>query len=182
MSMDPTFALTLRSSLALLFGAASLHKLRHAVQFRHTLARYLQGFAADGHGFEKSLFVIIVGLELAVVFACALPTAHRVAAFVSGGMLFLYATAMAVNLLRGNSLLDCGCTWTSTRQSVRPALVIRNALLALFALVLALPMSNRECTAADIVSIVFATLTATLLYDAGNRLLTWEPAGRRQTS
>lgn len=178
MFLDPTISLALRAAIALLFAAAVSHKLWNAAQFKSTLMHYLQGFGADARGIETPLFMIIVALEFVIAAACMLPSTQAVAGLLAGGTLLLYALAMAVNLLRGNALLDCGCTWGSARQSVRPALIVRNGLLSLMAFALALPVGNRELAAVDVVSVTAATLTAMLLYGAGNRLLTVDFAKR----
>ena len=176
MFLDPTIALTLRAAIALLFAAAVTHKLWDAAHFRSTLAHYMQGFGTDAHGVETPLFMIIVALEFVVAGACMLPSTQAVAGLLAGGTLLLYALAMAVNLLRGNALLDCGCTWGSERQRARPALIVRNGLLSMMAFALAVPVGNRELAAVDIVSVIVATLTTILLYRAGNRLLTVDTA------
>ncbi len=180
MVLDPTITLTLRMAFALLFSAALTHKLSNAAQFRRTLAGYLRGFGINWSGIEWLLLASLVVLEIALIAACALPTTQTAAALLTGGTLLLYAFAMTVNLIRGNDLLDCGCTWGSRRQSVRPALIIRNVLLAAAAFTLALPVANRDLAAADVVSIILATLTAILLYGAANRLLTFEDSPAEQ--
>jgi hypothetical protein len=172
MVLDPTIALTLRAALALLFAAAAIHKLSSIAQFRQTLASYLRGFAIKGNGAEKPLLAALIVLEFLVVAACASPSTQTAAGLLAGGTLLLYAFAMTVNLMQGNVLLDCGCTWGSARQRVRPALIIRNALLSMTAFTLAAPVGNRDLAAVDVISIVVATLTATLLYGAANRLFT----------
>jgi hypothetical protein len=172
MHLDPTITLTLRAAFALLFAAALAHKLLNAAQFRQTLVSYLRGLGIDAHGKEKPFLATLIVLEIGVVAACALPAPQATAGLFAGGMLLLYAFAMAVNLIRGDVLLDCGCTWGSTRQSLRPALVIRNALLAVIAFALTAPVESRDLAVIDTVSILVATLTVILLYGAANRLLT----------
>lgn len=172
MLLDPTIALTLRAAFALIFAAASTHKLLNAAQFRQTLVSYLRGFGIEAHGKVNPFLATLIVLEIGVVAACALPAAQAAAGLLAGGMLLLYASAMAVNLIRGNVLLDCGCTWGATRQGVRPALVIRNALLSVIAFALTAPVGSRDLAAIDTASILVATLTVILLYGAANRLLT----------
>jgi hypothetical protein len=154
-----------------MFAGALTHKLSDAAQFRQTLVSYLRGFGIDAHGAEKPLRAMLIVLEIGVVAACALPAAQSAAGLLAGGLLLLYAFAMTVNLIRGNVLLDCGCTWGPSRQSVRPALIIRNALLSVIAFALTAPVGSRDLAAIDKASILIATLTSVLLYGAANRLL-----------
>jgi hypothetical protein len=182
MLLDPTITLTLRGAFALMFAAASTHKLLNVAQFRQTLLSYLRGFGIDAHGREKPLLATLIVLEIGVVAACALPAAQAAAGLFAGGMLLLYAFAMTVNLIRGNILLDCGCTWRSTRQRVRPALIIRNVLLSVIAFALMAPVASRDLAAIDTASILGATLTVILLYSAANRLLALTVHKRSNTS
>ena len=171
MFLDPVILFTLRIAVMLLFAAAVAHKLWSAADFERTLAGYLQGFRASGRGFEKPILVIVVALEFLVIGLCLLPSTYVAAGFLASGILLVYAFAMAVNLVQKNALLDCGCTWGKSRQMLRPALVVRNIMLAVLALAIALPVNNRELTVVDILSVVVATLTAIVLYTAGNQIL-----------
>ena len=85
--------------------------------------------------------------------------------------MLLYALAMAMNLLRKNELPDCGCNWGKQPQPVGPALVVRNGLLALIAIVVAVPVTQRELSIMDVASIIFATIAVVFLYAAVNNAL-----------
>jgi uncharacterized membrane protein YphA (DoxX/SURF4 family) len=69
-------------------------------------------------------------LGLALLSALAMPWA-QVAAIV---LLVLFAAAMAINIRRGRSFIDCGCGQSFLKQSLRWSLVARNGALALLLL------------------------------------------------
>lgn len=171
MSLDPNIALTLRAAIALLFAAALAHKLRHAGEFERTLGRYLQGIGLAGLPLGKPLLVAVIVLEAFVVVACLTPSMGAIGGIAASSTLLLYAAAMGLNLLRGNTRMDCGCGWGPSRATIRPALVLRNVLLAIVALAIVLPGTDRALSVLDIASVVIATLTVALLYAAGERLL-----------
>jgi hypothetical protein len=54
---------------------------------------------------------------------------------------------------------------------LHPALLVRNVMLALAALAITLPVNDRELFTLDVISVVFATVTAAVLYTAGNKIL-----------
>lgn len=171
MALDATIALTLRAAFALLFAVAVAHKLRHAAEFERTIGGYLRGVGLATSAAGKPLLVVVIALEAFVVVACLTPSMAVVGGLAAGGTLLLYAVAIGVNLLRGNTRIDCGCGWGPSRTTIRPALVVRNVLLAILALAFALPTDVREFAVIDVISVGFATLTFALLYAAGNQLL-----------
>jgi hypothetical protein len=176
MSLDPLFAVTLRLSVGSLFAYAVAHKLAHFRVFLMTLSKYLQGTSLD-KGLAVALAgALVVTIELAVVAACAVPFAHTAAGGLAVAALRGYGAAMANNLLRGNLLPDCGCSWGAHRQPVSRGLMLRNLCLAALALLLALPVNGRPLTALDLVSIIAAWAGATILYSGINLLLAIAPS------
>lgn len=125
--MPPVLILATRIAGALLFGSAVAGKLRHRTAFVGIVDRYrlvpeaLTEFAAWTVIVLESLVVLslVTGIALAV-----------------GGMLAIilllgFAAAMAINIARGETEIDCGCFQTALRQRLSSALVVRNLLLAL---------------------------------------------------
>lgn len=58
--------------------------------------------------------------------------------FIAAALFLVFAGAMAINVRRGRTQIDCGCGHSGLRQPIGPALVARNLVLAAFALVHAL--------------------------------------------
>jgi hypothetical protein len=169
--LDPVVPLVLRGALALLFGAAALHKLRDPAGFRDAFAAYR-----------------LVPGPLVVPFARALPLAEACVAsalLVPGGaragglggalLLVLYAGAIAVNLGRGRRDLDCGCLGPASRRPIGGALLVRNGVLAAASLACVLPSSARPLVWLDAVTVVLAVAAAAVLYVALERLLASAP-------
>jgi hypothetical protein len=105
---------------------------------------------------------IAAGLEGLAVAACGVPISGAVPAALTGGMLLLYALAMGLNLLRGNVLLDCGCSFGAERHPVSPKLVFRNIALVLVAALMALPVIPRAMGLLDYLS-AFASVAVAIL-------------------
>ena len=117
--------------LAYLFGTAAAHKLTAGARFHAQLAAYellpawLVAPAAAG----------LVGVEAALCVALFFPPAWPMAAPVAAGLLALYLAAMAINLARGRTFIDCGCG--DKPQPLSVYLLVRNSALVAAALVLA---------------------------------------------
>jgi hypothetical protein len=179
MEVDIAIASTVRAATALLFAAGLTHKLWSLGDFQRTLGQYLRGFGVDQPRLLPGVAALIVALEASVLAVCLWPGLGVHAGILASATLLAYSGAMAVNIVRGNLLLDCGCTWGIVRQPVSAALVVRNVLLAVIVLTMALPTSDRPLITIDIVAIVLATLTVALLYGAVNHMLGLAGPARR---
>lgn len=171
MTVDPTLRLTLHAALSLLLASAAWHKLRDVEAFRVAVAEYrllptiwVVPFAAA-----------LVAAEVGMAFALWLPGVSSAAALGCAALLALYATAMAVTLRRGRRDVDCGCSGPAHRQSVRPALVVRNAILVAGALLGALPSSGRPLAWMDTLTVAMATAVLACLYGAIDGILAQGP-------
>ncbi len=163
MTLDPVVTVAGCGAVAWLFAAAALHKLRDWRGFRLALA----GYRLVPGPLESVAAGLLVVVELAV--SGALLLAVPPAALAAAGMLTLYALAMAVNLLRGRRLADCGCG--GVPQPMSWALVARNLVLAVAALTLLLPVAARPLGWLDGFTAVAAIAAAASLYAAINALL-----------
>lgn len=170
MQLDPMLELSLRSAFLALFAGALIHKLARLAEFNATVASYVRGSALDRSGVVLVLTIAVIVSETLVVVACIAPVSGVVRSMLIAGLLLIYAGAMAVNLLRGNSRLDCGCSWGNARQPVGYELVGRNVVLALVALLLMIPLGARAMNFIDVIGVLAGTLTAALIYAAVNRL------------
>jgi hypothetical protein len=176
--IDPTLQLTARLALALLFGAAAAHKLRHVASFRAAL---------DGYALLPAQWIVPAGAavivaELGIAAGLCLPPLSVAAALGAAALLSVYGAAIAINLRRGRRDIDCGCTGPARRQTIHPVLVARNALLAGIALLAALPSSGRQQSWVDVVAVVATVVSLALLYNAAEGLLANAgPSARRAT-
>ena len=123
-------------ALAVLFLVAARHKLSDRLRFEAQLAEY---DLLPPALVPQAVFAL-VALELFTAVTLLWRGSWPLAAGLSAGLLFLYAGAIAINLLRGRSHIDCGCG--STPVLLSPWLVLRNLLLGGGALMLLAPVTT----------------------------------------
>jgi hypothetical protein len=176
LEIDPAVHLVLRAALALLFIWAAAHKLRGVTAFRAALADY----ALLPRRWLGPAAALLIAAELSVAAGLWLRGADIAAAAVGAGLLAIYAGAIAVNLQRGRRDIDCGCMGVAGRQPLSSALVGRNLVLAVVALLCTLPTAPRELTWVDGLTIVAGVVTLALLYAAVDGLLAQAPQRARR--
>ena len=167
--LDPVLLATLRAALALLLGAAALHKLRDRAGFTAVLAEYR---VLPARLLHSAVWLVPV-LEAGLAFALLLPGPFGPSA--AALLLALYGGAIALNLARGRRELDCGCLGPSLRQPISGALVARNAGLVAAALVCLLPAAPRALVWLDAATIVAATACLALFWHGAHRVLALRP-------
>ena len=118
--------MTAMGTLALVFALSVSHKLRDYARFRASLGAY-QLFPEQLLGLFAPLVIL---LELAAIVAILLPTGPGVS--IAFALLLIYTLALTVNLLRGNTSIDCGCGDAPT--PISGWLLLRNGGLLLLAL------------------------------------------------
>ena len=91
--------------MALLMLRAGLHKVRDLARFEGVLTDY---DLANGP-VVKVLRLAVPTLEIAAAATLCLATTQAIGAALAGGLLLVYAAAMAAALARGRSEIDCGC-------------------------------------------------------------------------
>src|SRR5262245_9053555 len=167
--IDPVVVTTLRAALALLLGAAALHKLRDRASFAAVLAEYRVLPAPLLHSGVWGVPALEGGIALALL----LPGPSGPAA---AALLFaVYGAAIALNLARGRRELECGCLGPSLRQPISGALVARNAALVSAALVCLLPAAPRALVWLDAATITAATACLALFWHGAHRVLALRP-------
>ena len=171
LAIDPALQLTLRAALSLLFVWAASHKLADRAGFRSTLAEYELLRAR----WLEAVAVLLMSAEVGVATALWFPTVAAIGALAAGGLLVLYAGAIAINLRRGRRHIDCGCTGAAGRQPLSGWLVARNGLLVCTALAAALPAGGRALTWVDDLTVVAGVAALALLYAAADGLLAAAP-------
>lgn len=157
--IDPLPHAIAAAALALLWGHAGAMKLRDGARFEGALAAYrLLPPAA-----VVPIALALPWVELLIAAALVVGASRAWAAPLSAAGLLLYATAIAINLVRGREAIDCGCG--GTPQRLHPWRVGRNLLLALVSIGLLLPVADRPLGVLDAATAVMA-LGATIGLDA----------------
>jgi hypothetical protein len=121
----PEFVIAVRTLTALVFLSAGIAKMRNWTAFEGVIANYrlLPAFAVRPVTYLLPPFEILTGVALLT----SVPQADWSAA----GLLSVFAAAMAINLARGRSQIDCGCFNSALKQHLRWSLVARNGCMVL---------------------------------------------------
>jgi hypothetical protein len=162
MRIDPAISWTLALSVTLLFGAAALHKLWDWARFRDVVHNY----QLVPQALVPVVAALAIMFELGAAFLMVGVSTRPMGGTVAAGLLVAYAMAMAINLARGRTNLDCGCLGVGKRQAIRWWMVGRNLVIAALALLGSEAMSARELTGLDVFTILCATVSLALLYTA----------------
>lgn len=164
LSLDPAIADLVAVALSLLFAKAAVDKFMDLARFRQLLEAYdllpaklAEYGAVVVPAIESAL---AVGLLLGCFGVGSRPLAGLLAACVLGA----YGVAIALNLLRGRKDLDCGCAPAGERRPIAAWMPARNAVLALSALTLTLPIGTRDLGFADMPLLLGGVITCALLY------------------
>ena len=111
--------------VGLIFAAAGIGKLRHAA--------LMDGVVANYRLLPPALVVPVARIlpyaELAIA-AGLLSGIRPWPQWVAAALLALFGAAMAVNIRRGRTHIDCGCGLSALRQPLDRRLVARNLVLA----------------------------------------------------
>ena len=176
--VDPAFASLAVLLLAVVFGAAALAKLRDLDMFQGVVEQYRLLPVVLVPPFARMLPLV----ELVAALGLLLPATRAPAAVTLIGLLLLFAAAMAINLARGRSDIDCGCFLAVRKQRISWPLVMRNLVLAGFGVMLLGEGTGRPLAALDWVTIGAAAASLLLLYEAIGRLFGLAPRPVRGVS
>jgi len=115
-----------RVCLGLVFVAAALQKMR----YWKVLAGVIGNYRLLPEGLIKPATWLLPPVELILGLGLLAGASPAISAFAAILLLTLFSAGMAINIQRGRSHIDCGCHQSFLRQTLRPALVVRNFLLA----------------------------------------------------
>ncbi|MFO1468181.1 MAG: MauE/DoxX family redox-associated membrane protein [Steroidobacteraceae bacterium] len=166
LSLDPAVADVIAAALALLLGRAAFDKFSDGARFRGILESYgvlPASLAAPAAAGVPLIEGVVAG---ALLLGCFEDSARKAAGLAAAVLLLVYGTAIAVNLLRGRTTLDCGCTPAGERRPIGAWMVARNALLAALALLTTLPGDARELGPIDAPLLIGGLIACVALYSA----------------
>lgn len=147
--IDPLITIVIATSLAILFLLAARHKLAEPQRFEAQLAAYRLLPDSMLSPIARTLPFVELAVATGMLFTATRPMAGLVAAT----LLTVYALAMAINIKRGRSKIDCGCG--DTPQPLSALLLLRNTILACGALLMLAPAMSRSL---GVVDMLFAAL------------------------
>ncbi|MBI2993052.1 MAG: methylamine utilization protein MauE [Gammaproteobacteria bacterium] len=163
--MDPVIANASSLLLAGVFAGAALHKWWHAAEFRGVLADY-RVIPAEWVNASSRLLPV---LEFGAALGLAVPGTAFHAAVLAVVLLLVYSMAITVNLLHGRRELDCGCG--GPPQPLSAALLLRNAVLVVFACAVGADRIERPLGILDWGITLLAAAAGVLFYLIINQLL-----------
>ena len=166
-ALDPIASSVLRLGLSGLLLWSAWHKLRAASTFRAAVA----GYGLVPEPLVTLTAVVIMAAELTLGFGLVIARTGSMAAVGGAVLLSTYTAAIAVNLARGRTRIDCGCGGPAGALPLSPALVVRNLVLVGLSLCAALPIAERELGLADLSVVAAATVAFAFLYAAAETAL-----------
>lgn len=170
-ALDPTLPHMCAALLAMVFLAGAWQKLQDmaglamAIENYRLLPASLAAAAAWG----------LVAMEVAAG-VLLLPLATRqIGVAMAMAVLLVVTAAVAINLLRGRSAIDCGCGGPEGSQHLSWGLVLRNGLLGLGATVAAAAPTERQLVWLDGLTVLAGALALYGIYVAANQLMANHP-------
>lgn len=158
MMIDPLVTIVIATSLALLFLLAARHKISAHRRFEAQLAAY----RILPEPMVSPVARVLPWIEIAVAISLLFAITRPLGAVVAAALLSLYAMAMAINLSRGRSQIDCGCG--DTPQALSGLLLLRNVVLTSGALFLLAPVATRPLGSLDMLFAVLFVAACSLSY------------------
>jgi Methylamine utilisation protein MauE len=169
------FITAVRIAAALIFFTAAVAKMRNWRTFEGVVANYRLLPNALSRGVAWVLPPAEFLLAIALLFGA--PGSELAAS----ALLSVFGIAMAINLLRGRTHIDCGCFDATLKQPLRWSLVLRNAVLVL--LLIAAARSRETAGAFDFATLLLGVLGGAAFFIVVQcaNVLTALPAKRRTT-
>lgn len=167
---DPVVTRSLGAMLSVLLLIGSWQKLRDMVVFAAAVDNYrlLPDAMVTPVAWLVALTEAVAGLLL------LLNDTASAGAWFSLALLAVVTSAVAINLLRGNTAIDCGCGGLSS-QPLAWSLVARNVVLMGIALLASQEGASRPLVWADYLTTVGVVLGLLGLYTIANQLMTNTP-------
>jgi len=172
--VDPMLGWTAAGAGAAIFAASGALKFYDLEAFRGAVTNYrlIPEWLATPFAWATPV------LECAAALGLLLGPLRAAAALVLIVLLGVFTGAIAINLVRGRTDIDCGCFGPALRQRLSWRLLLRNgALLALLAIAL-MPAGPRPMDFLDVASATMAAATVVVLYTAANYLIANAPGLR----
>lgn len=171
---DPVCLTAISLGLALLLGAAGWHKLRDRLGFTVVL----QSYGLLPQGLIRPVTLLLPWMEIVAAVGLLLAFQQPVVVLLVATLLLSYAAVMALSLLQGQRIADCGCHAGAQRQAVSWPLVWRNLVLILLVLNLLQSPSNRMLGFYDWLVIGCVLLCGSAFYLLANTLIANQNSAR----
>jgi hypothetical protein len=158
--MDPLFALTIALLLAALFAGSAVHKLIAWNEWQGVA----QNYRLIPPGIGPFMAGLIPCAELLASALLVMPRERPLGGTIAAGLLWLYGSAMAINVLRGRTNIDCGCFGSRLAHGISAWMVVRNAVMGTVALTLCMSVTRRPLSVPEELLAVVLVITIGFLY------------------
>lgn len=160
MSLNGLLQQSLALMIALIYGTAAVSKVMAWQELPGVVGNFRILPAALVPAFSVALPII----EALIAAALLIDATRHIAACAAALLFMIFAAALAVNLRRGRLQIDCGCFRSDLKQPISLALVLRNLLLAVCALLVAAPGTAVPLSALEWTLAAGAALSLFLCY------------------
>ena len=167
MNLDPLIYLSLAYFLSALLLIAASHKLVDLGRFAQALSDYRLLSSLP----LRVAVVVLPLVELCCALALLLPLTQPLGGLICALIFSLYFCAIAINVARGHTSVDCGCSLFSKEAPLSAWHLLRNALLIVIASLLLLDSPARSLGVLDVLQILAAVSSLLLLYFSAETLL-----------
>ena len=117
-------------------------------------------------------------IECAAALGLLLSPIRASGALVLIALLAVFTGAIAINLARGRTDIDCGCFGPALRQRLSAWLLLRNGVLFVLLAFALMPAGARPMDFLDFATVAMAAATVVVLYAAANYLIANAPGLR----
>ena len=112
--------------IAGVLGVSGWHKFTQPAYYQGVMAAYM----AREHSVSVALPRLLGIFELLIALCLLLPYTSWYAGVGGGVLIFTYAALIAIQVVKGNLEMDCGCTGPAAAHTrISPWLLLRNGLL-----------------------------------------------------
>lgn len=118
--------------VAMVFAVAAVTKLSAWSE----LPGVIQNFRVLPRALALPAALVLPPLEMAAAVGILTPGTRAPAALTAALLFTVFGAALAINLHRGRRHIDCGCFRSALKQPLSAAVVVRNLVLAISALLL----------------------------------------------
>lgn len=164
--LEPVYSWMFALGCALLLARAAVHKFEQ----RHELVAIVANYRIVPAGLAAVAAVVLVLCEISAVLLLVYPPTRSLGAIMAAALFITYAAAIALNLKRGRTHIDCGCVGPSQRRAIGAWMVWRNGVLAVAAGLAAVPTAARALSMFDLLTICGGVAALALVYAAFDQL------------
>tara|TARA_B100001250_G_C19378708_1_gene605254 strand:- start:73 stop:600 length:528 start_codon:yes stop_codon:yes gene_type:complete len=169
--MDILFAKMVAFGVSLIFLIGFIQKIKDLELFRSSVEAYdlipisLVKYAAYTIILTEGTTAILLMLDRTLVIGCIL----------AASLLSIVTLAIAINLLRGNTDIGCGCGGIEDEQLISWSLALRNVILIVIISPIFFQESWRNLTVLDNFTLILGGSSVYGLYVLSSQLITNQP-------